>query len=127
MGVKMRFIKTINWTFINFDEVYKICHENSTININQYYSYMYLKNGEKLDFWDYPDVIEVSGKDVAVDADDHMKLNEILLNKVCRYFSGNHFGVFDVEKHEYEIWIEFMEWFNAKQRESENQDTSCNG
>jgi ferredoxin len=50
----MKFVETMNATFVNVDEISCIGHELCK-ELDKYYSYIYLKNGDKFDFLDLPD------------------------------------------------------------------------
>ena len=100
---KMKYILTINWTLINFDEVAKIEYENNE-NLDRWYSYFILKNGEKYDAHDAPDYFQVDGEqDYLFCAWCHKTFNVLLLN----YIYKNDFT--DIEKIQDELWEEFIE------------------
>ena len=101
----MRYIKTINATFINFDEVVKIEHE-----------YFYMKNGEKHDVYDCTDFfnLDVGTEEIKFNCEHHIALNEIVLKNIIKYFCDNTGGIYSIEDNENEIWEEFIEWYKEK-------------
>ena len=61
----MRFLKTLNASFVRIDQIIKIDHECNEFNgRNQsedvYYSYLYLKDGSKYDFLDVPRTFQIN-------------------------------------------------------------------
>jgi len=104
----MKFIKTINWTLINFDEISKINYENCEKNHDIYYGYFYLKNGDKMDIYEYPDNFSVDDeKEYYFCAACCMKINEIILKRALAMQDNSILDICEIED---EIWLEFIEW-----------------
>ncbi|HEX4374870.1 MAG TPA: hypothetical protein VHZ50_16315 [Puia sp.] len=57
----MKFFETLDAIFVNVDEISYIGHEYENAS-HKYYSYIYLKNGKKLEFLDLPDLFEDNKK-----------------------------------------------------------------
>ena len=113
----MKFIKTISWDFINAEDIYKITRENSLCGKREITtSVMYLRNGEKYDFYDTPDSFQIADGPIYIFCSwCHQKINEIVINRIVE-FSG---AIFEVEKYEDEIWEEFIS--EARQKSYELQ------
>jgi hypothetical protein len=109
----MKFIKTINWSLINLEEVTKIDYVNESNNADNYYGYFHLKNGDKLDCYEYPNFFnfEVDDpKSYLFCAHCCMKINELLLNDVLNMADN---CIYDVSENEDKLWEIFINW--AKQ------------
>lgn len=102
----MKFIKTINGTFINTNEIYKVRHEHDE-ELDKFYSYFYLNNGEKYDVYYCPDIFQI---DNSVDYEFchvcHIAINEIILKKIQAVDNV----IVDIDKLEGELWEFFIEW-----------------
>lgn len=104
----MKFIKTINWTLINLEQVIKIDYVNENDASNSYYGYFHLKNGDKLDCYEYPNCFNLNNEVVYLfDADCCIKINELLLKEVLMMDDNN---IYDVSENEDRLWEEFMTW-----------------
>jgi hypothetical protein len=63
----MKFLETDNGSFINVNEIVKISHELE--GNHGYYSYVYLRNGNKLDLFDLPKRFIFNGEYIDLEAD----------------------------------------------------------
>jgi hypothetical protein len=78
----MKFILTINWTLINFNEISKIEYEYNE-HQDKYYSYFMLKNGDKYDAHESFHSFQVNdGIDYLFNAWCHKTFNLILLDYI---------------------------------------------
>lgn len=101
----MKFIKTINWSFINFDEVVKIDHEQD--GHSSIYGYFHMKNGEKFDTYDFPNLFNIDDeKQYFFTGECCAIIHEIILKKLLERDAPS---LFSVDSYEDKIWDEFIE------------------
>jgi len=58
----MKIFKTINWSFLNLDELYKVDHEDD----KRIQSYFHMKNGAKYDVYDMPEQFNIDHEKIYV-------------------------------------------------------------
>jgi hypothetical protein len=104
----MKFVKTITWKIFNWDQLSHCDFKNDEKNI---YPHFFLKNGEKFDAFDPPNVftLEENGQKYRFCSKCCIVYFELLLTKINENFSGNG-CFFDIEEYEDELWDEFCEW-----------------
>lgn len=97
----MKFIETANATYINFEEVSSITHEYGE-KTSSYYSYIYLKNGTKLDFIELVDFIDSKehGR-IKLNCDHYIKLNYYALQYILTSVDGYVISCEAIENHAY--------------------------
>lgn len=108
----MRFIKTIDNTIINFDEIYKISYEWDKSN-TRLHSYFFLKNGEKLDAFETADSfnLEDSKKEYQFCCLCHCIMNQVLLKNIHEFYSKDKDNIiFDINKYDDSLLNDFLEW-----------------
>jgi hypothetical protein len=107
----MNFIKTICWKFINWNDISFCCYRKDDDERNRIYPYFFLKNGEKIDAFDACDIfiIEPDGPEFIFCIKCCVIYFEILINNINDFFIKNPSKVYDIEKHEDELWEEFIE------------------
>lgn len=108
----MKFVRTINWTIINLDEVSYIDYEtvdHGSKNREHVYPYFHLKNGLKLDAFESPDsfTIEENGQEYEFCCKCCTIYTEILLDAILKSTPG---VIFDIESNEDQMWDRFIEW-----------------
>ena len=107
----MKFIKTICNNLINFDDVYKIVYE--LYEQDRYYSYFYLRNGEKHDVFDWPEIFKIEDKEIKFDAQCYSIVNDLVLDKIITFFE-DHNGIFDMNTADKSIWEIFYRKMKLK-------------
>lgn len=103
----MNFIKTINYEFINWNDVSIIGYENEGSII---YSYFYLKNGQKFDAYESVNYFDLD-KDEEYEfcCMCHAKYIEILIEWINIHFRDPE-SIFDVELFDSIIQDNFIKW-----------------
>lgn len=110
----MNFVRTINWTIFNWDELSHIDYENvchGSKNREHIYPYFHLKSGIKLDAFESPDsfTLEEDGQEYFFSSKCCTVCSEILLNMIIiSQVDGQ--MLFDVEANDDKIWDKFIEW-----------------
>jgi hypothetical protein len=108
----MKFVKTIPWKIFNWDQLSHCDYDNE----HGIFPYFILKNGEKIDAFEAPDIfsLEKDGQEYRFCSKCCIIYFEILLNKISENFAGNG-CFFDIEKYEDELWNEFCEWAKTEE------------
>ena len=106
----MKFVRTINYCIINWDEVSHVDYENID-DAGRYYPYIHLKNKSKFDFFESVDTFNIEEN-----ADEYIFCpkcvtvhSELLLRDIQNSFD-NGLMFYDIEESEDRIWEEFIEW-----------------
>lgn len=101
----MKFFLTINWTYLNIDEIYKVEHENN-IDI---YSYFYMKNGEKYDVYDMPNQFKIDDDIIYIGCEQcHVIMNGIIIRMINESCKAS--DILDLAQEEDRIWELFIDW-----------------
>ena len=101
----MKFILTINWTLINVEEILKIEYEEGSL-LNRYHSYFILKNDDKHEVYDSPDLFNVDDdKEYLFCPWCHRTMNIIIL----KYILTDPDKIIFIDQMEDKFWEDFLE------------------
>jgi hypothetical protein len=113
----MRFIKTVYDVYVNMDDIYKVTHEESGNNGGME-SYFYLRNDEKIEFYEFPDYFydDVTPQKYKFDHECMACISGAVLWSAL----NSCHPVYDIVLHEEEIWGVFMKYFNENKEKFEH-------
>ncbi len=98
----MKFILTIDWTFINVQEIIKISHESD----DSIDSYFYLKNGEKYQIFESVNSFTIDECIYVFCEWCHMTMNKFVIDYITNFLSSED-TILDINQEDKSIWDEF--------------------
>lgn len=108
----MRFVKLINYKFINWQEVSHCGIEYDVEGVIAIRPYFYLKNGQKFDAFEFPNyfTLDESHHEYIFCEYCCFAYFEILLKNICLSFDEEDIYIFDIERCEKGLWNNFISW-----------------
>lgn len=101
----MKYILTVNWSLLNFDDISKIEYQNYQ-DVDKYYSYFIMKNGDKYNAHDAPDYFQVDDQqDYNFCSWCHKTFNVLLLKYILR----SQDDIINIDEIQDTLWEEFIE------------------
>ncbi len=110
----MRFIKTVYDVFLNVDDIYKIQSEDTESGYNN--NFIYIKNGEQYEWYEFPDVFNASDGAVYRFSDDFKDFFACLL---VNYILNDRRNLLDIAVLENFMWQDFIEFFEKNKHNFE--------
>jgi hypothetical protein len=106
----MKFVETLYGQLVNIEDISMIDHDGNE-TLDKVYSYLILKNGDKICFLDLPDSFEDKhGKEYKFDGDHLISLHRHAIDVMCR----NCYFVLKLDDLMDWAWEKFTEEFQMK-------------
>lgn len=113
----MKFVETLNATFVNVNDICRIGHQYHE-GTKRYYSYIYLRDGEELDFLDVIDFFEdEDGERHNFNCDHLISWHRHATQILCEIENG----VITLDDLMEKSWLLFIEEFQNKIKKKKNE------
>jgi hypothetical protein len=110
----MKFLETLNGSFINFNEISVIKHDLDK-EMRFYYSHIHLRDGTIYDLLDiYETFIDKDGSEIKLEYEHVLILHEIACNIIGEQYSA---GVLLWKELDKKVWKEFTETWKTRVEE----------